>query len=67
MAENNLTDENIENLTDPIKTIKTDGEEATTHSIPDQIAGIDYVKRSRASRNPWGCIRLAKITTEGGR
>lgn len=49
------------------KSYETDGEKMTTHSLPDLIAADQHLQRKRASRNPFGCIRRAKITTEGGR
>lgn len=47
------------------KSYENDGEKVTQHSLQDLIAADKHISKKRAGRNPWGAIRVVRISTQG--
>ena len=47
------------------KSYENDGEKITNHSLPELIEADRYLAKKKASRNPWGAIKGARISTQG--
>ena len=64
MADQNLEKKIAEQAALP-KSYENDGEKITNHSLTEIIEADKYLSRRRACRNPFGALKIVKISTQG--
>lgn len=64
MPEEEMQDRIVEAAKGP-KSYENDGEKITQHSLSELIDADKYLRRKKAAGNPFGALKIAKISTQG--